>query len=84
MENNAPETQCGIETDPLSPEEFLSLKTEIRQCWRMLGMIHLRMHNDMELKTRKKTSRLEIYKRLEEVSRRLNDMMDTYFPMDET
>jgi hypothetical protein len=80
MNDDKPNPACKTEADALPSDALLSLKADIRQCWRMLGMVHLRMHNDLQLKSRKTTSRAEIYGRLDEVSRRLDAILADYFP----
>ncbi|MDL2237487.1 hypothetical protein LJC56_06625 [Christensenellaceae bacterium OttesenSCG-928-K19] len=54
--------------------EFEEIKHEVRQCWRMLGMLHLRMHNDMNTKKGKAIPAHEIQERIWEVKARLEKL----------
>lgn len=74
--HNAPNPRKGKWTnvveynkqDYLAECEFKAVKQKVRRCWRVLGMLQLRMENDISKNARKKLPTPEILKRLDEVT----------------
>lgn len=62
----------------LSREEFERLREDLKRTWHMLGWLHLRMTNDLAIKTTSPLPRPEIAKRLGEVKKQIEKMMDVY------
>ncbi len=64
------------ESDYLDAEQFQHMREDVRQCWRELGMLQLRMENDIKTNVKKKISVPEITRRLRRVAEKLNQMTD--------
>ncbi len=64
--------------DYLSPEDFLKVKAGLKSAWRKLGWIHLRMTNDLDVKSKSPLTKIEIHRRLEEVKQELLKIDEAY------
>jgi len=63
----------------LNREEFSNARQDVRDCWRKLGMLQLRMTNDLYLGA----SRLpdaQIKAQLVQAREAIQGMIDSYFP----
>ncbi len=52
--------------DYLSDSDFSAIKAQVRRCWRIMGMLHLRMENDVDKRVKKKLPVPELIARLDE------------------
>lgn len=66
----------------LPREEFEKLRADLKNAWHALGWLHLRMTNDLDIKTTSPLSRPELARRLAEVKKRIEKMMDVYLGED--
>lgn len=57
----------------LSEEKYLCIKEDVRQGWRALGLLHLRMQNDMDTGEARRIGRGEIADKMEEVAEKLRN-----------
>lgn len=64
--------------DFLPGEEFVKLRNDLRGAWRSLGWIHLRMTNDIDTQSRSPLTRAELRRRLCEVKKEVERLMDVY------
>ncbi|MEG0382481.1 MAG: hypothetical protein RR597_04520 [Christensenella sp.] len=64
--------------DYLPKEEFAKLRNDLRVAWRALGWLHLRMTNDIDIASRSPLSRPELRRRLTEVEKEIEKLMDVY------
>lgn len=55
-----------MDQQDLQKEEFIRVKEEVRNAWRVLGQLQLRMTNDLNLNIKKRLSAEIIQKRLDE------------------
>ncbi len=56
----------------LSEQDYRAALHEIRQCWRMLGMLRLRMQNDIDTGKKSRITALGIQEKVTEVRARLD------------
>ncbi len=55
--------------DYLSESDFSAIKAQVRRCWRIMGMLHLRMENDVDKRYKKKLPIPELMERLDEAEK---------------
>ncbi len=75
FDNNEELTQ-NIKLRALSEKEFAQAKHEVRQCWRALGMLQLRMENDMRIKAKKYIDSQEIIDKISDISKKMQCIVD--------
>ncbi len=70
---------CKHEKKDFLPNEvFVKLRDDLRGTWRSLGWLHLRMTNDIDTHNRSPLTRAEIGRRLEDVKKEVERLMDVY------
>lgn len=62
--------------DYLSESDFSAIKAQVRRCWRIMGMLHLRMENDADKSSKKKLPVPELTDRLEEAEKLISAALD--------
>ena len=62
----------------LPREEFDKLRKDLKNTWHALGWLHLRMTNDLDTKSASMLPRPELARRLNEVKKQIEKMMDVY------
>lgn len=69
--------------DTLCEEDFTRIKDKVRSAWRALGWVHLRMTNDLDIKSRTPLKKLEMRVRIGEAMDMLQKIMDHELREDE-
>ena len=83
-ENKQPWTHIVVyrPDDSLPREELEKLREDLKRTWHTLGWLHLRLANDLDIKTASPLPRPEIARRLGEVKKQIEKMMDVYLGED--
>ena len=68
--------------DYLSPEEYASLKDGVRDVWRKLGWLHLRMANDIDIRSTSPLPAADLQRRLKEAREKMDDLIKAYLKED--
>lgn len=60
----------------LEPRQYEAVKKEVRGCWRNLGMLQLRMVNDLDLCKKTYLSKTQIKERLKDAQMQIQEILD--------
>ncbi len=62
----------------LTLQDFNAVKKDVKRLWRKMGMLHLRMTNDIDIKNSKPINKEEIKMKLEALKADINNILDNF------